>query len=611
MFSPMSSGRDKWDEAGSSGGSRNKISKAGTSPLASINRSFHSASNIVKGKGKSKSLASPSGRILAPVPSGSHSLAFQKNQSISRARADRPPRRNFYATASVDEGRGEIEALLCPTSSSNSKTGARTSGGRRYEDARRNPRWKNAFRPSKKTVDRWMESWFTRWTVLAVVPSVFVWVWCAMPFPTSLAKGTEQHSEPGHVDGQFMFYLVWYYGIYSAVGLIYITQLFSLYRLNWWPAALGARKSYMSFWLLSVATGYALHVLAWDRLPSMGDSWLPGNEGKGGADDDEDKIQWQRKTPWVALAFATMAMPAFVCLAGLRRGGRQTYRHSLTDTQKTFLENELSRRIPASYTRFLWFMAVIGAALIALIAGQGYASVYLSTLPHTGLDGTAYVAFWTVNVNILLLVSTWILEQKVRSRALIFVIKYYYFLVYFIFYRNLFARLNSFDQFALIQLLSSFWVCIWYPFSMTRRFHALLSYFSLDPRSYEEHVESMGLAFYLRNLAQNTTMIAFLGWVSILHFGPNQHMYPFFAFADKRDPYNYQLTMLGSSAIWASELLSSFVARQICLYSLDVDVTNLGLDEMRSYPELVTSVMWTSIHVLMDMLLFLIKLDFK
>jgi hypothetical protein len=85
-------------------------------------------------------------------------------------------------------------------------------------------------------------------------------------------------------------------------------------------------------------------------------------------------------------------------------------------------------------------------------------------------------------------------------------------------------------------------------------------------------------------------MLAFLGWVSILHFGPNQSecsrggwqlikilmatyllishlnpldMYPFFAFADKRDPYNYQLTMLGSLAIWASELMSSFVARQV------------------------------------------------
>lgn len=102
-------------------------------------------------------------------------------------------------------------------------------------------------------------------------------------------------------------------------------------------------------------------------------------------------------------------------------------------------------------------------------------------------------------------------------------------------------------------------------------------------------------------------------------------MYPFFAFADNSDPYNYHLTMLGSLAIWASELVSSFVARQvnftssrlqclllnnflsqICLYALQVDVTNLGLDEFRSYPELVTSIVWSSVHVLMDMLLFLI-----
>lgn len=120
-------------------------------------------------------------------------------------------------------------------------------------------------------------------------------------------------------------------------GLIYITQLFSLYRLNWWPAALGAKKSYISFWLLSVVTGYGLHVMGWDTLPTIGGGWLLPDVGVGSGsdDDDEEKIQWQRKTPWVALAFATMAMPAFVCLAGLRRGGRQTYRHSLTDTQKS------------------------------------------------------------------------------------------------------------------------------------------------------------------------------------------------------------------------------------------------------------------------------------
>lgn len=98
---------------------------------------------------------------------------------------------------------------------------------------------------------------------------------------------------------------------------------------------------------------------------------------------------------------------------------------------------------------------------------------------------------------------------------------------------------------------------------MTTWCHRLISYFTPDPKSWEEYVESVGTSFYLRNLAQNTSMLAFLGWLSILHFGPNQNMYPFFAFADKRDPYNYQLTMLGSLAIWASELASSFVARQV------------------------------------------------
>lgn len=69
--------------------------------------------------------------------------------------------------------------------------------------------------------------------------------------------------------------------------------------------------------------------------------------------------------------------------------------------------------------------------------------------------------------------------------------------------------------------------------------------------------------------------------------------------------------MLGSLAIWGSELLSSFVARQICYLAFKVDVTNLGLDEMREFPELLTTIGWGSVHTLMDMLLFLIKLNFR
>lgn len=275
-------------------------------------------------------------------------------------------------------------------------------------------------------------------------PLAQVWLWCAVPFPKSHPDSpgipwcddtpdapwcrrftTPPPSSATQVDANFWFFLLFYYGLYAAVALVYITQLFSLYRLNWWPAKLGAKTSYSIFWILSISAGYLLHRLRFDSLTAA----PPASGGEDGDGEVDDDIQWQRKTLWVTLAFATMAMPALVCLIGLRRSGRQTYRHSLTEAQKTFLERQLARRIPASYIRFLWFVATIGLSLAALLAGQGYASVYLSTLPHTGLDGTAYVTFWMTTVNLLAVISHWILEEKVRSRALLFANKYYYFLV--------------------------------------------------------------------------------------------------------------------------------------------------------------------------------------
>lgn len=415
------------------------------------------------------------------------------------------------------------------------------------------------------------------------------------------------------VDANFWFFLIFYYGIYCAVGLLWITQLFTLYRLNWWPKALGAKISYTFFWIASLAAGYGLHEIDLYRRRRQRDPGVPGHHLPPADDDwdwdwEGDDVQWQRKTIWVGLAFATMAMPALVCFVGLRRSGRQRYSTFMPDLQRTFPEGQFIRRIPASYTRFLWFMLAIGLALGALVLGQAYASIFLSTLPHSGLEGTVYVALWQATVTLLTVVSNWVLKQRVRSRALVFVFRYYYFLVYFIFYRNLFARLQSFNQFALLQLLSSFWVCIWYPISMSATAHRVASFFDPQPDSWEEYVENIGLSFYLRNLAQNATMAAFLGWVSILHFGPNQALYPFFAFGDR---YDYSKTMLGSSTIWASELASAFLARFICKHVFAVDVTNLGLGDMRAYPELVPTCLWTSVHVLMDMLLFLLKLNFR
>lgn len=74
-------------------------------------------------------------------------------------------------------------------------------------------------------------------------------------------------------------------------------------------------------------------------------------------------------------------------------------------------------------------------------------------------------------------------------------------------------------------------------------------------------------------------MTAFLGWLTILHYGPNKTIYPFFAFDSDTDPYNYRLTAIASLVIWGTELGSSFVARVVIWFAYKVDVTNVSGSE--------------------------------
>jgi hypothetical protein len=112
------------------------------------------------------------------------------------------------------------------------------------------------------------------------------------------------------------------------------------------------------------------------------------------------------------------------------------------------------------------------------------------------------------------------------------------------------------------------------------------------PQPWEDHAENVATSFYVRGLAQNVTMVGFLGestdpcdynsltilgWLTILHFGPNQReliwpdrcadeliqtdIYPFFRFTPSPDdPYTFQLTFLASCAIWVSSILSAISA---------------------------------------------------
>ncbi|KAM0753032.1 hypothetical protein T439DRAFT_311710 [Meredithblackwellia eburnea MCA 4105] len=466
-------------------------------------------------------------------------------------------------------------------------------------------------RPGRERVEWWLESWWRRWAVLVAIPCLVVWLWAAMPFPVSDPYVEEppwhlpwpEGEEDLPVDANFYFFLCVYYGIYLAWALIFVTKLFDLYRLNWWPQTLGGSFSYFLFWALPLLLGYTLHYFQLDGRGTR--------RRTGESDPNRSRFDWERKTTWVALAFVTMTLPAIACFSKLRRDRRQTFRRSLTPAQKTFLERQLSSRMPRSYKRFLWFMLTLGLSLFALVLGQGFATVYLSTLPHSNLDGVVYVWTWILTIQCLNAISNWVLQRKVRSRALVFVFRFYYFLAYFIFYRNLFARLRSPDQALYIQLLSSSWVVVWYPLSMSRTFHRFLCWAVAFDRDWEEYSENVATMLYLRNLSENVTMVAFLGWLTILHFGPNKQLYPFFSFESDTDPYNYRLTAVASLIIWASELVSSFLARLVIWFCYRLDVTNIGLDHFRDHPELVVACAWASIHVLSDILLFLIKLNFR
>ena len=200
-------------------------------------------------------------------------------------------------------------------------------------------------------------------------------------------------------------------------------------------------------------------------------------------------------------------------------------------------------------------MTCLAIACFALIAGQGappdcifglmislrqslldYATPYLARCGNLGLLldsklvslSTCHAQAETAAVQLLAQISFFILGSKVRSRALLFLYKLFFQLVYHVFYRNLvsslptsdghvadeqFARLRTPSQFAVVQILSSISVFIIFPLQMTKLWHRTLQIVIGYPSPWEEHAESVAIGFYCRSLAQNVTMVGFLGEV--------------------------------------------------------------------------------------------------
>jgi hypothetical protein len=176
--------------------------------------------------------------------------------------------------------------------------------------------------------------------------------------------------------------------------------------------------------------------------------------------------------------------------------------------------------------------------------------------------------------------------------------------------RALYARLRSPQQFILLQVLSSSSLIILTPLMMSSRFHWLMAVLSLQGQSYGAYQKMCVRNVFIRFMAENASMLAFLGSVVVLHFGANKDVYPYFAFDDDEDLYTFELTFYASTVTWACELVASFVVAGLIQWLYGISVVVEGKLDLAVWPELLPTSVAVMLHVLQNMLFSIIRLQF-
>lgn len=183
-------------------------------------------------------------------------------------------------------------------------------------------------------------------------------------------------------------------------------------------------------------------------------------------------------------------------------------------------------------------------------------------------------------------------------------------LTYQTYVRALYARLREPSQFIILQVLSSTSLVILTPLMMTRFFHKALTILGLSGLTYGTYQKLQIRNVFIRFLAENVSMATFLGSVLVLHFGPNKDVYPYFAFDDKREPYDFHLTYYASLVTWGCELAASLAVRVLIRASFGVDVGLEGKLDLAVWPELLPTCVAVMLHVLQNMIFSIIRLEF-
>jgi hypothetical protein len=186
-------------------------------------------------------------------------------------------------------------------------------------------------------------------------------------------------------------------------------------------------------------------------------------------------------------------------------------------------------------------------------------------------------------------------------------------LTYQTYVRALYARLRSPSQFILLQVLSSTGLIVVTPILMSTPMHWFLSVIGVNTQSYGAYQKMCIRNVFIRFMAENASMLTFLGSVMVLHFGANKGVYPYFAFdgTEENGDYDFALTFYASAVTWACELAASFIVDGLIRWIYKVSVVTEGRLDFVVWPELLPTCVAVMLHVLQNMLFSIVRLQFR
>lgn len=194
----------------------------------------------------------------------------------------------------------------------------------------------------------------------------------------------------------------------------------------------------------------------------------------------------------------------------------------------------------------------------------------------------------------------------------------YFNLTYQTYVRALYARLRSPEQFIYLQAISSSILIIFIPLTISRPFHYILTLLSINSQTLPAYQKFCARNVFIRGIAENVSMLTFIGSILVLHYGSNKDAYPYFAFDNAEIPsggtwgggeqYNFSLTLWASMVTWGCEIAAGWITRRILWYGWNVDVTGEAKADMGMLPELLPTGVVVMVHVLQNMLFSIVRI---